>query len=131
MKFLLTLFLCFSIFSSSFKKQHNAFQNDTDLTLYTTSAILIEASTGRVLYEENADEKHYPASMTKMMGMYLILKAIEDNKISFEDQVVCSSYASSMGGSQILLETGEQMTVQDLFKGVAVMSGNDAVVAWE
>lgn len=129
MKFLLTLFLCFSIFSSSFKKQNNAFQNDTDLNLYTTSAILIEASTGRVLYEENADEKHYPASMTKMMGMYLILKAIEDNKISFEDQVVCSSYASSMGGTQIFLEEGEKMSVEDLFKAVAINSANDAITA--
>ena len=92
------------------------------------SAILIEASTGKVLFEKNADEKLHPASMTKMMSMLLIIEAIEDGVIKWDQVVQVSENASSMGGSQILLETGEKMTVRDLFKGVAIASGNDAVV---
>lgn len=93
------------------------------------SAILIEASTGKVLFEKNADEKLVPASMTKMMSMLLILEAIEDGILKWDQVVTVSENASGMGGSQILLETGEKMTVKDLFKGVAIASGNDAVVA--
>lgn len=92
------------------------------------SAILIEASTGEVLFEKNADEKLHPASMTKMMSMLLIIEAIEDGVIKWDQIVQVSENASSMGGSQILLETGEKMSVLDLFKGVAIASGNDAVV---
>ena len=93
------------------------------------SAILIEASTGEILYEKNSHEKLPPASMTKMMSMLIILENIENGNLKWEDIVTVSSRASSMGGSQILLEEGEEMTVEDLFKGVAVASGNDAVVA--
>ena len=93
------------------------------------SAILIEASTGKILFEKNADEKLHPASMTKMMSMLLIIEAIEDGVIKWDQIVQVSENASSMGGSQILLETGEKMSVRDLFKGVAIASGNDAVVA--
>ena len=92
------------------------------------SAILIEASTGEVLFEKNADEKLHPASMTKMMSMLLIIEAIEDGVIKWDQIVQVSENASSMGGSQILLETGEKMSVLDLFKGVAIASGNDVVV---
>lgn len=93
------------------------------------SAILIEAKTGEILFEKNSHEKLNPASMTKMMSMLLILEAIENGLIKWDDEVVVSPNASSMGGSQILLETGEKMSVSDLFKGIAVASGNDAVVA--
>lgn len=93
------------------------------------SAIIIEPTTGKILFEKNSHEKHHPASMTKMMSMLLILEAIEDDIIKWDDMVTVSEEASSMGGSQILLETGEKMSVSDLFKGVAVASGNDAVVA--
>lgn len=93
------------------------------------SAIILEASTGEVLFEKNSHEKLHPASMTKMMSMLLILENIEKGVINWDDIVTVSSNASSMGGSQILLETGEQMSVSDLFKGIAVASGNDAVVA--
>jgi len=93
------------------------------------SAILIEASTGTIIYEKNSHEKLAPASMTKMMSMLLIIEAIEDGKLSWNQMITTSENASSMGGSQILLETGEKMSVEDLFKGVAVASGNDAVVA--
>ncbi len=101
----------------------------TDLAPGAKSAILIEASTGRIIYEKNSHEKLAPASMTKMMSMLLIVESIEDGIINWDDIVTVSENASGMGGSQILLETGEQMSVSDLFKGVAVMSGNDAVVA--
>ncbi len=93
------------------------------------SAIIIEASTGKVLYEKNADEKLVPASMTKMMSMLLIIENIENGVLKWDQKITVSENASSMGGSQILLETGEKMTVKDLFKGVAIASGNDAVVA--
>ncbi len=103
---------------------------DDDLKLAESakSAILIEASTGKILFEKNADEKLHPASMTKMMSMLLIIEAIEDGVISWDQEVTVSENASSMGGSQILLETGEKMVVRDLFKGVAIASGNDVVV---
>ena len=93
------------------------------------SAILIEARTGTIIYEKNSHEKLAPASMTKMMSMLLIVEAIEDGKLSWDQMITTSENASSMGGSQILLETGEKMSVEDLFKGIAVASGNDAVVA--
>ena len=102
--------------------------DDLKLAENAKSAILIEASTGKVLFEKNADEKLHPASMTKMMSMLLIIEAIEDGVIKWDQVVQVSENASSMGGSQILLETGEKMSVRDLFKGVAIASGNDAVV---
>ena len=103
--------------------------DDLKLAESAKSAILIEASTGKILFEKNADEKLHPASMTKMMSMLLIIEAIEDGVINWDQVVTVSENASSMGGSQILLETGEKMSVRDLFKGVAIASGNDAVVA--
>ena len=93
------------------------------------SAILIEVSTGKILYESNADEKLNPASMTKIMSMILIMEAIENGSLKWNQKIQVSENASSMGGSQILLETGEKMSVEDLLKGVAIASGNDAVVA--
>lgn len=102
---------------------------DTDLAPSAKSAILIEASTGKIIYEKNSHEKLAPASMTKMMSMLVIIESIEQGIIGWDEKVTASENASGMGGSQILLETGEQMTVHDLFKGVAVASGNDAVVA--
>lgn len=93
------------------------------------SAIMIEASTGEIMYEKNSHERYAPASMTKIMSMLIIVESIEKGVINWEDIVTVSNNASSMGGSQILLETGEKMSVSDLFKGIAVASGNDAVVA--
>ncbi len=102
--------------------------DDLKLAEKAKSAILVEASTGKILFEKNADEKLHPASMTKMMSMLLIIEAIENGVIKWDQIVTVSENASSMGGSQILLETGEKMSVRDLFKGVAIASGNDAVV---
>ncbi len=102
---------------------------ETDLTPNASSAILIEFETGETIYEKNSHEKLHPASMTKIMSMLIIMEAIDEGKIKWDDMVTASANASGMGGSQILLETGEQMSVYDLFKGIAVASGNDAVVA--
>lgn len=102
---------------------------ETLLAKNAKSAYLIEASTGKVIFEKNINEKLSPASMTKMMSMLLILEHIEKGNLKWTDMVTASENASGMGGSQILLETNEQMSVDDLFKGIAVASGNDAVVA--
>ena len=93
------------------------------------SAVLLEASTGEILFEKNSHEKLHPASMTKMMTMLLIIESIEKGVIDWKDEVLVSENASGMGGSQILLETNEVMSVEDMFKGLAVASGNDAAVA--
>ncbi|MBQ8207092.1 MAG: D-alanyl-D-alanine carboxypeptidase [Bacilli bacterium] len=93
------------------------------------SAILIEASTGKILYEKNANERLAPASMTKIMSLILIMENIENGNLNWNDIVVVSKNASSMGGSQIFLETNEMMSVEDLVKGICIASGNDATVA--
>lgn len=100
-----------------------------ELELSCKSAILIEADTGRVLYEKNPDERLPLASVTKVMTMLLAMEAVDSGKISLDDMVVASERAKSMGGSTIFLDTGEQMSVNDLMKGIAVASGNDACVA--
>lgn len=93
------------------------------------SAILVDNATGKVLFEKNADERLAPASMTKLGSMLLIMEAIDSGKISLDDEVTISEEAASMGGSQVFLEVGEVYKVHDLLKGVAIASGNDAVVA--
>ena len=99
------------------------------LALDCKSAILIEASTGRVLYEQNADEALPPASVTKVMTLLLVMEAIDSGKISLDDTVTTSAHAASMGGSQIFLEEGEQMSVEDMVKSVVIASANDAACA--
>lgn len=94
-----------------------------------SSAFVVEFSTKEVIYESNAHERKNPASMTKIMTMLLVMESIETGVIAWDDIVTVSANASSMGGSQILLETGEKMSVSDMFKGLAVASGNDAAVA--
>lgn len=93
------------------------------------SALLMEPTTGKILYEKNADEKFAPASVTKIMTMLLTMEAVDNGKISLDDKVTCSENAKKMGGSTMLLETGEIRTVEELLKGVAIASGNDAAVA--
>ncbi len=93
------------------------------------SAILIEAETGKVLYEKNADEMLPPASVTKVMTMLLIVEAIESGRITLEDMVTTSEHAASMGGSQVFLEAGESMSVHDMLKAIVIASGNDASTA--
>lgn len=100
-----------------------------ELATNASSVIVMEPTTGEIIYERNSHERRHPASMTKIMTMLLVMEAIEKDIIKWDDMVTTSSNASSMGGSQILLETGEQMSVYDMFKGLAVASGNDAAVA--
>lgn len=102
---------------------------ETLLEISAPSGILIEASTGKVLFEKNADNPLPPASVTKIMTMLLVMEAMESGQIKEDDIVVCSENAASMGGSQVYLEAGEEMTVHDMLKAVAVASGNDAAVA--
>ena len=93
------------------------------------SVILMERETGTVLYQQAEHEQREPASVTKIMTMLLVVEAIEQGQLHLEDRVTCSAYAASMGGSQVFLAEGEQMSVHDLLKSVAVASGNDAAVA--
>lgn len=125
-KFLFGL-ICLSLISSFFIKENVVKADEIDLN--ATSAVLMEPISKEVIYSKNPHEKLYPASMTKMMGLYLILEAVDNNKISFDDEVIVSSYASSMGGTQIFLKENEKMSLNDLFKSVAINSANDAIVA--
>lgn len=84
------------------------------------SAILVEASTGTVLYEKAADEKRSPASVTKIMTALLIFEAVESGKIKLTDEAVTSAHAKSMGGSQVFLEEGEKQTVETLIKCIMI-----------
>lgn len=94
------------------------------------SAILMEASTGQIIYEKNPDEKLPPASVTKVMTLLLIFDALESGQIKLADEVTTSEYAASMGGSQVFLEPGETQTVDTLIKCISVASANDACVAY-
>ena len=100
-----------------------------DLAPNSKSAVILEQTTGEVLFEKNSHEKMAPASMTKIMSLLLIMENIYKGNIKWDDIVTVSEKASSMGGSQILLETNEQMKVEDLVKGISIASGNDVAVA--
>ena len=100
-----------------------------ELELASPEAVLMEASTGKILFEKASHEKRSPASVTKIMTVLLAFEALEKGQIHLEDEVVTSAYAKSMGGSQVFLEEGEKQTVQTLLKCILVSSGNDASVA--
>ena len=104
-------------------------QQGIDLTPSAAGAILIDVQTGQILYEKDSLKKLYPASMTKMMSLLLVIEAIHSGQLDWTSEVSASAHAASMGGSQIYLEEGEVMTVEDLFKASAVASANDAIVA--
>lgn len=104
-------------------------QETQDLDIKAKSAVLMEVSTGKILYEQNSHEKLLPASVTKVMTMLLIMEALENNRIALDDIVTTSEYAAGMGGSQVYLAPGEQMSLHDMLKAIAVASGNDASVA--
>ncbi|MDE7416776.1 MAG: D-alanyl-D-alanine carboxypeptidase [Lachnospiraceae bacterium] len=103
--------------------------NSTAVSLSSPSAILMEASTGTILFEKNPDEMRSPASITKIMTLLLTFEALEKGRIKPEDEVLTSAYAKSMGGSQVYLDEGEVQTVDTLIKCITVASGNDASVA--
>ena len=96
---------------------------------HSESAILVESTTGKVLYEKDADLERAPASMTKIMSMILIMDAINNGNLKMTDDVIISEHASSMGGSQVYLNTGETYKVKELLKSIAIASANDAVTA--
>ncbi|WP_069839436.1 D-alanyl-D-alanine carboxypeptidase DacF [Bacillus sp. F56] len=116
-----------TIAPSAFAKQDG--KRASELAHEAKSAVLIERDTGKVLYNKNSNERLAPASMTKIMTMLLIMEALDKGKIKMSDKVRTSEHAASMGGSQIFLEPGEEMTVKEMLKGIAIASGNDASVA--
>lgn len=134
MKRLIGILLCVMLvlsavpigFAQSEKKEA---ETKPQLAEQASSAIVIEQDTGKVLFEKNPNEKLPPASMTKIMTMLLIMEQIEKGKLTLKDKVRASEHAASMGGSQIFLEPGEEMTVDEMLKGIAIASGNDASVA--
>ena len=99
------------------------------LTIDAKSAVIMEASSGEIIFNQNGDERRAPASVTKVMTMLLIYEALEQNRIAWDDVISVSEYAASMGGSQVYLEPGEQQTVRDLVKSVVIASANDGAVA--
>ncbi|KRF12137.1 D-alanyl-D-alanine carboxypeptidase family protein [Paenibacillus sp. Soil787] len=125
---LICLQLCLMLLlPAAYAEEKNA--PSVDLTPNAQSAVLMDADTGTVIAEKNKDAKLPPASITKIMTMLLIMEAIDKGNIKMGEKVKVSEYAASMGGSQIFLEPGEEMTVEEMLKGIAMASGNDASVA--
>ena len=123
-KRLIILLLIVMLFPISVKAE-----NDKELIKNATSGLLMEQSTGEIIFEKDKDKQVAVASMTKMVAQTIILEKIEEGKIHWDDIVTASENASGMGGSQIYLTTGEKMSVKDLFKGISMASANDATVA--
>lgn len=119
--------LLVALFVSSFNIRAKA--EGDGIKVEAKSALLVEPSTGKILYEYNSHEKFAPASVTKIMTMLLAMEAIDSGKIKMTDKVTVSENAKKMGGSTMLLDTGEIRTVEDLLKGIGIASGNDAAVA--
>lgn len=129
MKKLITAIIAIAFTFSAFSPVVGAEEKSVQLTENARSAILIERDTGQVLYEKNGHEKLPPASMTKIMTMLLIMEAIDKGELTWDEKIRTSEYAASMGGSQIFLEPGEEMTTDEMLRGIAIASGNDASVA--
>lgn len=123
LKRFLVFLLCMTLFLGNVLPVRAA----TEIT--APSAILLEASTGQVIYEKNATERRSPASITKIMTLLLIFEALSEGKVSPQDEVVTSAHAKSMGGSQVFLEEGETQTLETMIKCIVIASGNDASVA--
>lgn len=123
-KALLCLLLALALVISA-----TGFAAAADLELAAPSAILMEASTGEVLYESNAHERLRPASVTKVMTLLLIMEALDDGRISWDDTVTTSAAAAAKGGSQIYLEENEQLGLEEMLKAVVVASANDCATA--
>lgn len=131
--FVLCLMLCVQNVSAMSAKEWILWEETetkaSDIGVSAPSAILMEASTGTVVYEKDADTARPPASVTKIMTMLLIFDALESGKIKLENEVTTSEFAASMGGSQVFLEPGETQTVETMLKCISVASANDACVA--
>lgn len=137
-KIVLLFTLVFCIFSFCYvsaeeEKQNDSSSNsensDNGLAAKAKSAIMMEASTGKIIFKKNENERLPMASMTKMMTLLLIMDNIDNGNLKWDDKIKTSEHAASMGGSQIFLEPGEEMTVEELVKGICIGSGNDAAVA--
>lgn len=120
-KFLLLFILLFFV--------ESVYANEIDLAKNAKSAILVESTTGKILFEKNSNEKRSPASMTKIMTLLLTMEAIDNEIITFDENVVVSKNASGMGGTQIFIEEGSNVDVLTLIKGISIASANDAAVA--
>lgn len=122
---------CYAMFMDEvvFMEEETAADTGSEVELSAETAILMEAETGTVLFEQDADKELPPASVTKVMTLLLIFDALKEGKISLDEEVTTSEYAASMGGSQVFLEIGEKQTVDTLIKCIAVASANDACVA--
>ena len=130
--FFLSIRIVFAVdINNNATDDHKSKENSSELVLaeQAKSAILLEASTGEIIYEKNSHDKLPMASMTKMMTLLLIMDEINNGNLRWDEKVTASEHAASMGGSQIFLEVGEQMSVEDLVKGICIGSGNDAAVA--
>lgn len=124
---LLSLFL--NIIPISVFAKNNEENSDVNLTKHATSSILVEATTGEILYKQNPNKISSVASLTKMMGLIIIFDFINKGGTTYDEIITVSSYAKSMGGTQLYLETGEKISVNDLIKGIIMVSANDAMVA--
>src|SRR5699024_9154841 len=117
----MAIFLSFFHVTPTFAEEA---EDQLELTEDAKSALLLERDTGEVLYEKNAHEKLPPASMTKVMTLLLIMEALHDERLMMDEMITVSERASSMGGSQVFLAAGEQMSVEDLIKSIAIASAN-------
>ena len=122
------LFLLFQIFFLSILPLNSKKNEDIDLNIHGNYYVLMEPVSKSIIACKNENERLYPASMTKMMGLLLCMEELEKKNISWDDMVTCSSFASSMGGTQIYLEEGEKISLKDLVKSIAINSANDAIV---
>ncbi len=127
----LTIALCPSpaMASGTVQEDEKPAVNASSLDINAKSAILMEAQTGKILYEQNVKEAFSPASVTKIMTLLLVMEAIESGKINENEMVTVSEHAASMGGSQVFLAVGEQFSVKELIKCTVIASANDAAVA--
>ncbi|MFC7320762.1 D-alanyl-D-alanine carboxypeptidase family protein [Halobacillus campisalis] len=128
-RFICLLFTLIIMFTTLQPNQIHAEDKNDSIAKNAQSAILMEKNSGMTLYDKNADKELPPASMTKIMTLLLIMEELDKENLKLDEKIRISEHAASMGGSQIFLEAGEEMTVEDLLKGVAVASGNDASVA--
>ena len=125
---ILSLFYITQIFTISALAESE--DNDNKgIVVQAKSALLMEPSSGKIIYEKNSHEKFAPASVTKIMVMLLAMEAIDGGKIKLQDKITISENAKKMGGSSMILDTGEIRTVEEILKGIAIASGNDAAVA--
>lgn len=121
------VFLCVSVFYSL--KTVDVYAADIEPDVVAPAVILMEANSGQIIYEKNADEVLHPASITKIMTLLLIFEALEEGTITLDENITVSEYAAGMGGSQVFLEAGEIQSVQTMIKCISVASANDASVA--